>query len=84
MCLMKRLLTFVIILYPFNLIAQSEVQPEETLTWALEDYEDETGAFWTTARFETLRGALYTLQSSPSLEDWPMYQEMIFEGGLDK
>ena len=74
MAFKKCLLAFFVGLSTFNLIAQFEVQPEETLTWALEDYEDETGVFWTTARFETIRGALYTLQSSPSLEDWTNLQ----------
>ena len=52
----------------FHLAAQDE--PVERLTWNLSEFEDESGAKWSTARFQTIKGALYTLASSPELETW--------------
>ena len=49
------------------LIAQ---EPAEELTWNLEDYVDDSGSSWVTVRFPTIRGAVYTLASSPDLQTW--------------
>ena len=69
---LKRIASIVLglVFFSLSLVAQSETEPNETLTWSLEDFEDETGVLWTTARFETLRGAQYILQSSPDLDSW--------------
>ena len=71
-CLRRTILFLIGVSFQFSfLFAQTDNStPSETLTWNLEDYEDERGEVWTTARFETLRGALYTLQSSPDLDSW--------------
>lgn len=44
--------------------------PAETLHWDLTALEQDSGAVWSTATFQTLRGALYHLQSSPNLGEW--------------
>ena len=41
------------------------LEPAEKLSWNFEDYVDDQQSTWVTARFPTLRGATYTLKSSP-------------------
>lgn len=63
-----------------KLPAQDIELPAEELTWNIEDYVDGSGSTWTTARFETLRGARYHLQSSPDLESWAQLQSFYALG----
>jgi len=70
----------VLIALAFPLLGQEPSIPVEELTWDIEDYVDDGDSTWTTARFETLRGAIYTLQSSPTLETWAPLQSFYALG----
>lgn len=54
--------------------------PDEALVWNMAEYEADTGAQWKTVRFPTLPGALYTLTSSPDLENWQAVQSFYALG----